>query len=225
MRVALIGATGLIGRQLLPLLERQHDLLVLGRRPSGAAREKLGPAEQWPDLLAGERVDVAISTLGSTIRAAGSWEALERIDRHSVTAFAGASREAGARQFLLVSSVGADPAARFPYLRIKGRLEADVRALGFERLDLVQPGLLLGPRAERRLAEGLGQRLAPLLNPLLVGPLVPYQAIESATVARALARLAGAGGSGHFRHRNAEIRSLAAQLDRPDPLRKTPPAS
>jgi hypothetical protein len=42
MKIALIGATGLIGRQLWPLLEARHDLLVLGRRPSGAEREKLG---------------------------------------------------------------------------------------------------------------------------------------------------------------------------------------
>ena len=40
--------------------------------------------------------------------------------------------------------------------------ERGLAELGFERLDLLRPGLLLGERGERRLAEGLGQRLAPL---------------------------------------------------------------
>ena len=66
MRVAMIGATGLIGRHLLPLLEAEHEELVLSRRPSGAAREKLGSMAAWPALLDGERVDVAVSTLGTT---------------------------------------------------------------------------------------------------------------------------------------------------------------
>ena len=58
MRVAMIGATGLIGRQLWPLVEERGELLVLGRRPSGARHEKLGAWEDWPRLLAGEQVDL-----------------------------------------------------------------------------------------------------------------------------------------------------------------------
>ena len=209
MNIALIGATGLIGRQLWPLLEEHHALLVLGRRPSGAAREKLGKIEEWPGLLAGEQVDVAVSTLGSTRKAAGSWEAFEAVDRHAVLDFASAARAAGATRYVLVSSSGANAASGSAYLRLKGEVEAAVAALGFARVDLVQPGLLLGKRDELRPAEAVGQWLAPLLNLALRGSLDRYAAIDGAVVARAIAALVKRCEPGLYHHTNRELRALA----------------
>ena len=63
MRIAMIGATGLIGRALAPrLVAAQHDVLLIGRRPAGikGAEERVAPSDQWPGLLAGEAIDVAI---------------------------------------------------------------------------------------------------------------------------------------------------------------------
>ncbi len=211
MKLALIGATGLIGRQLWQLLQERHDLLVLGRRPSGAAREKLGSMDQWPALLGGETLDVALSTLGSTRKAAGSWAAFEAVDRHAVLAFAKAARDAGARQFLLVSSSGADAGSRNDYLRLKGEVEDAVAALGFERVDVLRPGLLLGKRDERRVGEGIGQALAPVLSAVLRGKLDRYAPIDAGLVARAMAALAQRDEPGVFRHYNREIRSLTRQ--------------
>ncbi|WP_300975459.1 NAD-dependent epimerase/dehydratase family protein [Sphingomonas sp. LHG3406-1] len=210
MRVAMIGATGLIGRQLWPLLERRHDLLVLGRRPSGAVQEKLGAMADWPGLLAGHAVDVAISTLGTTRKAAGSWAAFEAVDRHAVLAFAAAARKAGGHQFLIVSSSGADAGSRNAYLRLKGEVEEAIAALGFERVDVLRPGLLLGQRSERRIGEGVGQLLSPLLNRLLVGSLDRYAGIDAGLVATAMAALVERREPGLFRHHNREIRALAA---------------
>lgn len=209
MRIAMIGATGLVGRQLWPLLEARAELLVLGRRKSGAAEEKLGGMTQWPALLAGEHVDVAVSTLGTTRKAAGSWAAFEAVDRHAVLAFASAARAAGARHFMLVSSTGADASSRNNYLRLKGEVEVAVAALRFERVDVLRPGLLLGQRSERRVAEGIGQAVAPLLELVLRGPLDRYAGIDAGLVARAIAALAGRDQPGRFVHGNREIRALA----------------
>jgi hypothetical protein len=77
------------------------------------------------------------------------------------------------------------------------------------RLDLVRPGLLLGPRPERRLLEGIGQAVAPILSPLMPGRLERYAALPGATVARAIAALAGAPGAGRFVHENRELKALA----------------
>ncbi|WP_426265581.1 NAD-dependent epimerase/dehydratase family protein [Sphingomonas sp. LHG3443-2] len=209
MTIAMIGATGLVGRQLWPLLQGRQDVLVLGRRPSGAPLEKLGTMEEWPGLLRGERIDTAVSTLGSTRKAAGSWAAFEAVDRHAVLAFAEAARAAGARHFLLVSSSGADAHSRNAYLRLKGEVEEAVAALGFERVDLLRPGLLLGQRSDRRLAEGAGQAVAPLLGLLLRGPLDRYAPIDAGQVAKGMAALAGRREPGVYRHHNREIRALA----------------
>lgn len=211
-RIAMIGATGLIGRSLAPILVAAgHDLMIVGRRRSNiaGAREAVAPVEDWAAAVAGERLDVAISTLGTTRKAAGSMEAFEDVDRRAVIAFARAARADGARQWMMVSSVGADPHSRNAYLAVKGRAEADALMLGYDRVDIFRPGLLMGARAETRLAERLGQIVSPLINRLLVGSLDRYQAIAAERVAAAMASLAASDGNGRHVHHNREIRRLS----------------
>ena len=212
MRIAVIGATGLVGSRLVPLL-RDSEVLLLTRRPSGFSdvTEMVGPAEEWPKMLADQRLDVAVSALGTTWRKAGSWEVFEQIDRHRVVDFAGAALAAGARHMICVSSVGADPRSAVEYLALKGRVEDDLSSLGFERLDLLRPGLLRGPRGgDRRLKERLGIALSPLTNLFLRGRNDRFAAIDASVVARAMAVLARGGGTGAPVHHNREIRALAA---------------
>jgi uncharacterized protein YbjT (DUF2867 family) len=104
--------------------------------------------------------------------------------------------ERGAPQFLLVSAAGADPGSRFFYNRVKGETEAEIGALPIIGVALLRPSLLMGARAERRPAEAAAQRVAPLLAPLLRGPLRKYRAIHAATVAAAMVRLAKEGVRG-----------------------------
>jgi uncharacterized protein YbjT (DUF2867 family) len=112
------------------------------------------------DVLAADHVYCA---LGTTIRNAGSREAFRRVDHDYVVALARAARARGARHFLLVSSIGADPRARTFYLRVKGDVEEAVQALGYPAVTIVRPSLLLGPRDEVRPVEVLMKPLGALM--------------------------------------------------------------
>ncbi|WP_343343658.1 NAD(P)H-binding protein [Sphingomicrobium sp. XHP0239] len=209
-RIALIGASGLIGSRLVPLLS-SHDVLSLARRSTesdrGHVTEKLGEMSEWPDLLDGERVDVAIGTTGTTWAKAKDWEKYDRIDRHGVVEFARAAQSAGATRMIVVSSSMADATSKNRYLAIKGQMEADLESLGFERLDIVRPGLLRGKRgSERRWKERLGILVSPLVNPLLPRKL---RSVDAETVARAIAALVEAPGKGRFIHHNEQIKTFA----------------
>lgn len=215
MRIALIGASGLIGSHLLDHLAG-FELLSLSRSPAlperDGWREKLGDKEDWPAMLEGETIDTAIATIGTTKSKTPDWDAYEAIDRHAVVDFARAAKAAGARQLIVVSSTMADPDASSRYLQIKGRMEADVKALGYERLDIVRPGLLRGDRgSERRLGERIGIMLSPITNLLLRGRLEKYQAIDAAIVAKAMANMIVWTRPGTFGHHNADLRKRAAR--------------
>ena len=110
---------------------------------------------------------------------------------------------------ITVSSVGASADASNFYLSTKGKAEQALRALGFDRLDILRPGLLRGNRQESRTGEALGIILSPLTDALMHGPLRRYRSIDSATVANAIASLTVGGGKGENIHENDAIAALA----------------
>jgi uncharacterized protein YbjT (DUF2867 family) len=217
MRVAMIGATGLVGSLAASrILDQGWGLDILVRRPGGLVRpglrEHVAPAGQWPAVVASLKPDAAVSALGTTMRQAGSQAAFRAVDFDLVVAFAGAAAAAGARRMVTVSSVGADAGSSNFYLRIKGEMEAALAELRFERLDILRPGLLRGPRGgERRVGERIGIALSPLVNLMLRGRLDRYAAIDAAIVAAAVAGALRHDAPGTFLHENRSLRTLAAQ--------------
>lgn len=209
MTILLAGATGLVGSRVLArLLATGVPVVPVGRRATGVAGEVVADFAALPHLPA---AGAAICALGTTISIAGSQAAFRAVDHDAVLAFARAAKAAGATHFIVVTAVGADAGSRVFYSRVKGEVERELAAMGFARLDIIQPGLILGPRADRRPAEAFFQWLAPVLNPLLMGGLDKYGGVDADTVAGAIAALATDGmKAGRFVHRNRAIRSLAA---------------
>jgi uncharacterized protein YbjT (DUF2867 family) len=198
---------------LAPLLAAaEHELHVVSRRPAAVPGAQVHVAEPggWPELVRALAPCAAVSALGTTMAKAGSQAAFRAVDHDLVLAFAEAAREGGARRMATVSSVGADADSRNFYLGTKGRADAALAGLGFERLDIFRPGLLRGPRgADRRRGERIAIALSPALNLLLRGPLSRYAAIDAADVAAAIAAALREEGHGRFVHENRAIRALA----------------
>ncbi|WP_374526086.1 NAD-dependent dehydratase [Sphingopyxis sp.] len=208
--ILLIGATGLVGSA----VARSGGLTVLVRRPpddpSSQQEALVAPGAEWPAIIADRRPATLISCLGTTIRQAGSQAAFRAVDHDLALACARAAKEAGARHMIAISSVGASSKASNFYLRTKGEVEDALRALDFERLDLLRPGLLMGNRpGPPRLGEGLAMLAAPLTDALLHGALRRYRSIPADRVAKAIVRLIGREASGVHIHENDAIRALA----------------
>ncbi|TFI57950.1 NAD-dependent epimerase/dehydratase family protein [Sphingomonas parva] len=214
MRIALVGGTGLIGALLAErLVAEGHELHRIQRRAAGrAGEEHVAPAERWGALTEQLAPEAAISTLGTTIRKAGSQAEFRRVDFGLVTEFARAAQRAGTRRMVSVSSVGADPGSRNFYLRTKGEMERLLAGLGFARLDLFRPGLLRGERAgDRRVGERIGLALSPAANLLLRGPLNRFAAIDAMIVADAIVAALALPPDGTHIHHNRAIRALAGR--------------
>jgi uncharacterized protein YbjT (DUF2867 family) len=216
--VLLAGATGLVGGHCLRELIRCSDrqVVVVVRRPLGlrlpflqTVVSELDRLEDMPPPALTTPGGAALCALGTTLRKAGSPEAFRAVDHDGVLTFARWCQRLGARTFVLVSSVGAAADSRNLYLRVKGEVERDVAALGWTRLLILRPGLLLGRRPDRRPAETLAQLAMPLLHPLLRGRLRRYRGIEASVVARAM--IAGMEGPpGHHIWHSPEIQASAA---------------
>jgi uncharacterized protein YbjT (DUF2867 family) len=187
----MIGATGLVGSQLLGQLlqdARFGRVIAFGRKKTGQAHPKLedrvvdfDAPDSWSSLVKG---DVAFSALGTTRKQAGSLTAQKRVDYDYQLAFAKAAASNGAATYVLVSSSSADPGSRIFYTRIKGELDRDVQQLGFERVRIMRPSLLGGARSQPRAGEKFGSALLGAVNAL--GLARKYREIPGSVVAKAM---------------------------------------
>ncbi len=194
-RTALLaGATGLVGGALLPMLlagEHYQQVHVLVRRAApdmkADARLQLHRVDFARLPTAFPAVDDVYIALGTTIKTAGSEAAFRQVDLEAVLNTARAARAAGATRLAVVSALGADPASRVFYNRVKGEMQAAVTQLGYTLVVIAQPSLLLGDRAALGQPSRTGEVWAArLLGPL--GRLLPngIRPIAASTVAAAL---------------------------------------
>ena len=217
LRSAVAGASGLVGGCLARRLAGDKafgevTLLVRTELPplSPKVLQRVVDFGSLPASQLG-RPDAVFCALGTTIARAGSEEAFKKVDLEAVVHLARAASEAGARQFLVVSSLGADPKASAFYLRVKGEMERALRALPFEGLQIFRPSLLLGDRKEVRLGEQVAALLAAPLGWLMVGPAARYRPIEADAVAAAMVRVAKGAPVGANVYESDRIRQIASR--------------
>lgn len=210
--VLMAGASGLVGQHALTqLLRADVNVIAATRRTLGVHSPRLRevPLTLKADELP-QGLDAYVCALGTTLAKAGSRAAFLAVDRDLVLTLARTARDAGCQHALLVSSVGADAQSGNFYLRSKGEVEQAIGKLGFARVDILQPGVLLGARSESRPGEFLAQRLAPLYNPLLRGRLARYRGIDASTVGAAIGGLLERCEPGIFRHLYPDLIAAAS---------------
>jgi len=212
MRVLLGGSTGLIGNAVIGLAPSAGiELVGVGRRATGKLAQEL--VTRFTDIPPLPAADAAICALGTTLRNAGSRDAFRAVDYEAVIAFARAAQTAGVSRFAVVTAVGANAGSKVFYSRVKGDTEDALTRLGFSRLDIVRPGLLIGQRSERRPVESLLQALSPAMDAFMLGPWRDYRSVTAEAVAACLLGLSKLTAPGIFVHHHNEIMAIAAQSD------------
>ncbi|MES2301389.1 MAG: NAD(P)H-binding protein [Pseudomonadota bacterium] len=216
-RVVLLGATGLIGRAVMAEAVGRPDinLVAVARRevplPKGARMQMLlSETAHWPDAIAAGRPHTVVVALGTTIKAVGGDKAAFRaVDHDLVLECAQAAKEAGARQMIVVSSVGAQFSSKNFYLSVKGEVEDKLARLHFDRLDILRPGLLRGHReGPPRAAERLGMLFSPLLDLLMMGSLRKYRSARATDLASVILSITGTRQRGRQVHEHDDFKRI-----------------
>jgi Predicted nucleoside-diphosphate-sugar epimerases len=172
MRIALLGSTGLVGRNVVQLLARLDEVESvycpvrsipnLGQMGvlQGASKFKFNVID-FSDLqsLNFSGCDAVMCCLGTTRKQAGSRSAQEKVDVRLPLTLAAIAKKQGVPHFLCVSAQGANSHSSFFYNRLKGMLEEGLTMMNFNALTLVRPSLLLGKHKDKRFGEELLQKV------------------------------------------------------------------
>lgn len=188
MRVAVFGASGVVGRALLPELVARHEVVAVSRRPrsgDGALRWVTADATEERTLEAAlDGVDVAVYLVHSL----GS-PAFEDLDRAAATNLARASERAGLRQIVYLGGLGDDDPDLSAHLRSR-RETAQHLASGSVPVTTLRAAMVVGRgSAAFETIRALVERLPAMLCPRWVS--TPTQPIALTDAARYLAEVSG----------------------------------
>lgn len=210
MKTALVaGGTGLIGNQLLQMLlasDRYDQVKAITRTDLPMNHAKLVQIKvdfrRLDDFKDALTADDVFCCLGTTMAKARSEKKFREVDYDYPMALASLSLAQGAKQFLLVSALGANKQSSIFYNLVKGQLEEAVTKLEFRTIHIFRPSLLLGPRAEHRSAEEAAKFFYKIF-----GSLIPakYKAIGADKVAKAMIHFATQEERGIWIHESRDL--------------------
>jgi uncharacterized protein YbjT (DUF2867 family) len=131
-------------------------------------------------------------------------EELKQLELGVVGAFARGCQQAGIAQFCLLSAAGSTARSMFRYARVMGMKEDTVRKIGFSRLAIFRPGIIVG-NAHTPAWVGLLGNLVP----------GPFGNIDQRIVGRSIAAEIALHSSeaGEVILENDAMKKLAAQLE------------
>lgn len=188
--VNVLGATGLVGSELIKQLTTHPEVekvRIFVRRESGSHHPKLeqhivdfDQSGSWKFLLTG---NVLFSTLGTTLKQAGSKKNQYLVDFTYQFRFAEEASKNRIPVYVLVSSAGAHPGSLIFYSRMKGKLDEEVRKLSFQKMVILRPSILAGMREKRRPAEEYSVMVMGKITKFIFKK---YRPVPAETVAKAM---------------------------------------
>lgn len=214
-KAILIGASGLIGSNLLSILldSPEYDKIALFVRNKLFLQhskltqhiidfDKLG---SYSGLITG---DVVFSCLGTTKKQTPDKKQYYKIDHDYPLQLAQLARQNGVIQFHVVSSIGANKDSSFFYVRTKGQLEDDLKKVGLQTLHIYQPSMLIGERKGYRAIENLYGAIFRIIDPILIGGLKKYRSVKGAKVAQAMYIKSLEHATGTFTYTSDQINNI-----------------
>lgn len=216
MKAIVIGGSGATGKFLVNHLLENHQfdsVVVLLRRnvfePHPKLKQVLVDFDKLANYTADINGDIAFSCMGTTLKAAGSKAAQWKIDQDYQLSFALLARQQKIPRFVLLSAQGAAANASFFYMKMKGQLEEEVKALGFDTLLLVQPGMLERPGTDRPM-EKISLSLIRFFNS--IGLFKKMAPVHVDALAKVMIKKAAVLQTGITTMKMEEIKTLAKTL-------------
>ena len=198
MKTALIfGSSGLIGKNILNLIltNNKYEKIKLFVRITPEIYDKRIEIvkseflnfDEIKEKIKGDDCFFCIGTIRSSTP--NNYE-YKRIECDIPINIAKIAVSNSVKNFLYVSSIGANSKAKSLYLKNKGIVEDELKEMKFSNLSIIRPSILIGKRKNFRLGETIGKFGMSIFAPLMHGKIKKYRPIKATDVAKAILNIA-----------------------------------
>ena len=206
----LVGASGLVGSEILKNLNRRDQDITLFTRSSlehisDNTNEIIIDFDEINNLNfpALDHVYIAIGMRLTTFELIhiknNKRKEFFKVDHDLVYNIAKKAFDVGARSIAIVSAVGADMNSSNFYLQTKGKMENSIKEIGYEKIVYAQPSHLLGSRSNQKVTIEVPiiELGAKILDPLMRGPLSDLRFVKASAVAKKMVETMNESSTSH----------------------------
>ena len=204
MKYLVLGATGLVGSKIIEKLDPKNEVVAICRRdfdfPSHVQKNIVNFEEDF-DLPIVDHLFIClgfpVELLDLVIMRKSVKKLFKKVDLDLVTQVAKKAKQIGIKNVSVISSVAASDKSLNYYLKIKGQMENNLRELGFDQLNIIQPSHMLGER-EKPIGHDvkLFEDITNITGNFLFGPLAKFKNVEAEKIATLMIRKSTEGSNG-----------------------------
>ena len=204
MKYLVLGATGLVGSKIIEKLDPKNEVIAFCRRdfdfPSHVKKNIVNFEEDF-DLPIVDHLFIClgfpVELLDLVIMRKSVKKLFKKVDLDLVTQVAKKAKQIGIKNVSVISSVAASDKSLNYYLKIKGQMENNLRELGFDQLNIIQPSHMLGER-EKPIGHDvkLFEDITNITGNFLFGPLAKFKNVEAEKIATLMIRKSTEGSNG-----------------------------
>ena len=212
-RTALVvGATGVVGSYCVEYLASDNNydkVILLLRRKLEINSKKViqhvidfDNIQQYHSII---KADDIFCCIGTTAKKVKDKKEYYKIDVTYPYEIGKIALENHAKQYLIVTAVGANSRSSSYYLKFKGQVEELLIDLHYPVSHFFRPSLIIGNRSEFRIFEKLFIGITKLTSLLMVGKLRKYKPLHGWQIAKSMVKNAKTLKEGVFVHHYSEI--------------------
>ena len=198
-KILIVGASGLVGGEILENLKTTNNELIL------LCRKKLLCENSFNQIIIDFKdigsldtninIDEIYIAIGQKLNLSeliyikkNKKESFINVDFNYIKKVAKFARNCGANSIGLISAVGANTKSFNTYLKVKGDVENEIKLMGYEKIIIAHPSHLLGERPNEEIPTNvkLFEKITNFFGFLMIGPLQKFRNVEARKVAKAI---------------------------------------
>ena len=197
--ILVVGASGLVGSQIFKNLKKDNNCLVLlGRKRLSSennTEQIISDFDNLENLENNFQIDEVYVAIGHKLNLSEliyikkiNRDDFVRVDLKYIKKVAEFAKRFGAKSIGLISAIGANANSINTYLKVKGKIEEEIKLMNFEKIVIARPSHLLGkrPKDETQLIVKLFEKITNFFGFIMIGPLQKFKNVEASKVAKAI---------------------------------------